>query len=45
MSTLVFVDPKSSTQADGAQSARVPVPLPEDPYKAIRHAYLDRTDT
>ncbi|GKA02091.1 hypothetical protein Tco_0674756 [Tanacetum coccineum] len=45
MSTPVFVDPKSSTQADGAQNSRVPVPLPEDPYKAIRQAYLDGTDT
>ncbi|GJZ04728.1 hypothetical protein Tco_0538003 [Tanacetum coccineum] len=45
MSTLVFVDPESSTQADGAQSSRVPVPLPEDPYGAIRQAYLVRTDT
>ncbi|GJU07355.1 hypothetical protein Tco_1123785 [Tanacetum coccineum] len=44
MSTLVFVDPKISTQADGAQSSRVPVPLPEDPYEAIRQAYLDGTD-
>ncbi|GJT24969.1 hypothetical protein Tco_0894906 [Tanacetum coccineum] len=44
MSTLVFVDPEISTQADGAQSSRVPVPLPEDPYKAIRQAYLDGTD-
>ncbi|GJY25301.1 hypothetical protein Tco_0400027 [Tanacetum coccineum] len=43
MSTLVFVDPEISTQADGAQSPRVPVPFPEDPYEAIstpptRHA-------
>ncbi|GJR04823.1 hypothetical protein Tco_0527807 [Tanacetum coccineum] len=45
MSTLVFVDPESSTQADGAQSSRVPVPLPEDPYEAIRQAYLDGTNT
>ncbi|GKD39457.1 hypothetical protein Tco_1259664 [Tanacetum coccineum] len=45
MSTLVFVDPESSTQADGAQSSRVHVPLPEDPYEAIRQAYLDGTDT
>ncbi|GKE65073.1 hypothetical protein Tco_1519234, partial [Tanacetum coccineum] len=44
MSTLVFVDPEISTQADEAQSSRVPVPLPEDPYEAIRQAYLDRTD-
>ncbi|GKD73517.1 hypothetical protein Tco_1331799, partial [Tanacetum coccineum] len=26
-------------------SPRVPVPLPEDPYEAIRQAYLVRTDT
>ncbi|GKB73012.1 hypothetical protein Tco_0934424, partial [Tanacetum coccineum] len=45
MSTPVFVDPKSSTQADRAQSSRVPVPLPEDPYEVIRQAYLDGTDT
>ncbi|GJS42095.1 putative reverse transcriptase domain, reverse transcriptase zinc-binding domain protein [Tanacetum coccineum] len=44
MSTPVFVDPKSSTQADGAQSSRVPVPLPEDPYEAIRQTYLDGTN-
>ncbi|GKF21246.1 hypothetical protein Tco_0069884 [Tanacetum coccineum] len=36
MSTLVFVDPEISTQAYGAQSSRVPVPLPEDPYEATR---------
>ncbi|GKE67626.1 hypothetical protein Tco_1521787, partial [Tanacetum coccineum] len=34
-----------STQADGAQSSRVTVSLPKDPYEAIRHAYLDGTDT
>ncbi|GJZ94085.1 hypothetical protein Tco_0666288, partial [Tanacetum coccineum] len=45
MATIVFVDPESSTQADGAQSSRVPVPLLEDPYEAIRQAYLDGTDT
>ncbi|GJV58501.1 hypothetical protein Tco_1459506 [Tanacetum coccineum] len=44
MSTPVLVDPESSTQADGVQSSRVPVPLPKDPYEAIRQAYLDRTD-
>nr|GEX08421.1 hypothetical protein [Tanacetum cinerariifolium] len=44
MSTSVFVDPESYTQADGAQSSRVPVPLPEDPYEAIRQAYLVGTD-
>ncbi|GJT45047.1 hypothetical protein Tco_0953762 [Tanacetum coccineum] len=45
MSTLVFVDPEISTQADGAQSPQVPVPSPEDPYEAIRQAYLVETDT
>ncbi|GKG10337.1 hypothetical protein Tco_0341737, partial [Tanacetum coccineum] len=43
MSTPVFVDPESSTQADGAQSSRVS--LPKDPYEAIRQAYIDGTDT
>ncbi|GJR64409.1 hypothetical protein Tco_0010474 [Tanacetum coccineum] len=41
MSTLVFVVPEIFTQADGAQSSRVPIPLPEDPYKAIRQTYLN----
>nr|GEX69076.1 hypothetical protein [Tanacetum cinerariifolium] len=45
ISTPLFVDPESSTQADRAQSSRVPVPLPEDPYKAIRQAYLAGTNT
>nr|GEW08010.1 hypothetical protein [Tanacetum cinerariifolium] len=36
----VFVDLEISTQADGAQSSPVPVPFPEDPYEAIRQAYL-----
>ncbi|GJX04453.1 hypothetical protein Tco_0190369 [Tanacetum coccineum] len=45
MSTPVFINPESSTHADGARSFRVPVPLPEDPYEAIRQAYLDGTDT
>nr|GEZ94608.1 hypothetical protein [Tanacetum cinerariifolium] len=45
MSTLVFVDLDISTQADEAQSSRVPVPLPEDPYETFREAYLVGTDT
>ncbi|GKG21789.1 hypothetical protein Tco_0384384, partial [Tanacetum coccineum] len=45
MSTPVFVDLESSTQADEAQSSRVSVPLPEDPYEVIRQAYLDGIDT
>nr|GEW07117.1 hypothetical protein [Tanacetum cinerariifolium] len=45
MSTLVFVDPEISTQADGTQSPRVPVPFFEDPYEAIRQVYLVGTNT
>ncbi|GKC65755.1 hypothetical protein Tco_1098353, partial [Tanacetum coccineum] len=45
MSTLMFVDPEISTHADGAQSSRVPMTLPEDPYEAIRQAYLVETNT
>ncbi|GKD91387.1 hypothetical protein Tco_1366894 [Tanacetum coccineum] len=45
MSTPVFVDPESSTQADRAQSSRVPVLLLKDFCEAIRQAYLDGTDT
>ncbi|GJT55599.1 hypothetical protein Tco_0990653 [Tanacetum coccineum] len=45
MSTLVSIDPNISTQADGAQSSRVPVPFPKDPYEAIRQAYLVETET
>ncbi|GJR88493.1 hypothetical protein Tco_0212504 [Tanacetum coccineum] len=45
MSTPVFVNPECFTKADEAQSSQVPVPLPEDPYEAIRQAYLDGTDT
>ncbi|GKD12476.1 hypothetical protein Tco_1196883, partial [Tanacetum coccineum] len=45
MSTPMFVDSKSSTQDDRAQSSRVPVPLPEDSYEAIRQAYLDGMNT
>ncbi|GKC29710.1 hypothetical protein Tco_1037004 [Tanacetum coccineum] len=45
MSTPVFVDPEISTQVDGAQRPRVPVPFPEDPYEAIRQAYLVESET
>ncbi|GKB62431.1 hypothetical protein Tco_0918617, partial [Tanacetum coccineum] len=40
-----FVDPEISTQADKAQSPRVPVPFFEDPYEAIRQSYLVETET
>ncbi|GJU73163.1 hypothetical protein Tco_1264568 [Tanacetum coccineum] len=45
ISTLVFVDPKISTQADKGRSPRVLVPFPEDPHEAIRQANLVQTDT
>nr|GEX30291.1 hypothetical protein [Tanacetum cinerariifolium] len=45
MSTPAYVDSKTITQADGAQSSRVPVPLPDDPYVAVRQAQLVDTDT
>nr|GEZ38028.1 hypothetical protein [Tanacetum cinerariifolium] len=41
----VFIDPEISTHADRAQSSRVLVPLQEDPYEAIKQAYLVGTDT
>nr|GEV28873.1 hypothetical protein [Tanacetum cinerariifolium] len=40
MSTPSYVDLESITQADGAQSSRVPIPLPDDPYVAVRVPFL-----
>ncbi|GKA56965.1 hypothetical protein Tco_0756037 [Tanacetum coccineum] len=45
MSTLAYVDSETITQADGAQSSRVPVLIPDDPYVAVRQAHLADTDT
>ncbi|GJX92209.1 hypothetical protein Tco_0345535 [Tanacetum coccineum] len=45
MSTPVHVDPETITQADGAQSSRVPVPLPDVPYVAVRQAQLVDTES
>nr|GEY07768.1 Gag-Pol polyprotein [Tanacetum cinerariifolium] len=45
MSTPVFVDPEISTQADEAQSSRVSVPLPNDPYVAVRQTRLVDTES
>ncbi|GKB32682.1 hypothetical protein Tco_0872083 [Tanacetum coccineum] len=45
MSTPAYVDSKTITQANKAQSSRVPVPLPDDPYVAVRHAQLVDTNT
>nr|GEX02819.1 hypothetical protein [Tanacetum cinerariifolium] len=43
--TTILVDEDHFIEADRAQSSRVPIPLPEDLYDAIRHAYLVGTDT
>ncbi|GJW37996.1 retrovirus-related pol polyprotein from transposon TNT 1-94 [Tanacetum coccineum] len=40
MSTTTYVNSESITQADGAQSSQVPVPLPDDPYVAVRQAQV-----
>ncbi|GJV78682.1 hypothetical protein Tco_1514552 [Tanacetum coccineum] len=40
MSTPAYVDSESINQADGAQTSRVPVPLPDDPYVAVRQTQL-----
>ncbi|GJV91569.1 hypothetical protein Tco_1539382 [Tanacetum coccineum] len=39
MSTPAYVDSEITTQADGAQSSRVPVPLPNYPYVAESEAF------
>ncbi|GJZ94139.1 hypothetical protein Tco_0666342, partial [Tanacetum coccineum] len=45
MSTPAYVDSESITQADGAQSSRVPVLLPDDPYVAVRQTQLVDTES
>ncbi|GJW81139.1 acidic mammalian chitinase-like protein [Tanacetum coccineum] len=45
MSTPAYVDSKTITPADKAQSSRVLVPLPDDPYIAVRQARLVDTYT
>ncbi|GKF28126.1 hypothetical protein Tco_0094468 [Tanacetum coccineum] len=45
MSTLAYVDLETITQADGAQSSPMPVPLPNDPYVPVRQTQLVDTDT
>ncbi|GJT52180.1 putative reverse transcriptase domain-containing protein [Tanacetum coccineum] len=45
MSTRAYVDSETITQSDGAQSSWVPVPLPDDPYVAVKQAQLVDTDT
>nr|GFD01655.1 hypothetical protein [Tanacetum cinerariifolium] len=45
MSTSTYVDSETITQPDEAQSSQVSVPLPDDPYVAVRQAQLVVTDT
>ncbi|GKD22962.1 hypothetical protein Tco_1224665 [Tanacetum coccineum] len=45
MSTLAYVDSETITLADGAKSSRVPIPLPDDPYVAVRNAQLVDTQS
>ncbi|GJS79783.1 hypothetical protein Tco_0729664 [Tanacetum coccineum] len=40
ISTLAHIDPETISQTDRARSSRVPIPLPDDPYMAVRRAYL-----
>ncbi|GJW77083.1 hypothetical protein Tco_0138765 [Tanacetum coccineum] len=45
MSTTCYVDSETITQANGAQTSRLPVPLPDDLYVAVRQAQLVDTNT
>ncbi|GJR66721.1 hypothetical protein Tco_0012786 [Tanacetum coccineum] len=40
MSTPAHIDSETISQTDGARSSRVPIPLPDDHYMAVRQAYL-----
>ncbi|GJZ63088.1 hypothetical protein Tco_0619509 [Tanacetum coccineum] len=40
MSTPAHIDPETISQTDRAQSSRVPIPLPDDPYMTVRQAYF-----
>ncbi|GJY17245.1 hypothetical protein Tco_0388736 [Tanacetum coccineum] len=44
MSTPAYVYLETITQADGTQRSRVSVPLPDDPYVAVRQARVPFTD-
>ncbi|GJR07597.1 hypothetical protein Tco_0790249 [Tanacetum coccineum] len=45
MSTPAQFDSEIISQTVGVQSSQVPTPLPDDPYVAVRQAYLVNTDT
>ncbi|GKC38996.1 hypothetical protein Tco_1051380 [Tanacetum coccineum] len=40
VSTPAHIDSKTISQTDGSRSSRVPIPLPDDPYMAVRKASL-----
>ncbi|GJV05696.1 putative reverse transcriptase domain-containing protein [Tanacetum coccineum] len=40
MSTPAHIDSETISQTNEARSSRVPIPLPDDPYMAVRQAYL-----
>ncbi|GJV22332.1 hypothetical protein Tco_1371352 [Tanacetum coccineum] len=40
MSTLAHIDSETISQTDIARSSRVPVPLPDDPYMAVRETKI-----
>ncbi|GJX58050.1 hypothetical protein Tco_0289440 [Tanacetum coccineum] len=44
MSTPTHFDSEIFPQTDGAQSSRVPIPLSDDPYRAVRQSHLTDTD-
>ncbi|GJZ54218.1 hypothetical protein Tco_0609103 [Tanacetum coccineum] len=43
MSTSAHIDSETISQTDRARSSRVPIPLHDDPYMTVRHAYLATT--
>ncbi|GJX89378.1 hypothetical protein Tco_0341392 [Tanacetum coccineum] len=45
MSTPAYVDLETITLVKGAQSSRVPIPLPDDPYVAVRQVQLVDTES
>ncbi|GJV26815.1 hypothetical protein Tco_1383263 [Tanacetum coccineum] len=45
LGSVYMISEDAKSWADGAQSPQVAVPFPEDPYEAIRQAYLVETET
>ncbi|GJW52231.1 hypothetical protein Tco_0093582 [Tanacetum coccineum] len=44
MSTPTHFDSEIFPQTDEGQSSRVPIPLSDDPYRAVRQSHLNDTD-